>query len=508
MDRRQFLALSVASFSLAACGGGDGAGSGNSSSSSSSSPGDHLPWGELDAQLGGELLRPGAAAYENQRQVYNTRYSARPLAVIRCHSPGDVQASIAFARQHGLQLVPRCGGHGYAGYSASEGGLVLDLSPLNSIQLEGEIAHIGGGAKLVDIYDQLSTLGVCIPAGSCTSVGIGGLAQGGGIGIVDRAYGLTCDTLVAAQVVLADGSLVECSADQHPELFWALRGGGGGNFGVVTRFSFQTHTTTDITTLEAYFDFANFVAVMAAWQAWPDSLPDSIWAQVIPAWGTGAVSPQLYLRAFCLGSQVDLAPHWQQFLAAAGAQPLWSSQSTNSYRSTMLGGCEPLPAACHLQSYHPAGRAGRSAFAASSDFVDQALDEAGLLVLRQAILDSRDQGNPGMMIMDLMRGAISRLAPGDTAFVHRAALFSIEYYSPFAPGTANSRIDQAQLWANGMRQILAPWSSGGAYVNYIDPLIEDWEQAYYGANYPRLQQVKASYDPEGFFRIPQGVKAV
>lgn len=502
MDRRQFLVVSLTSAALTACGGG----SGGNSTSSSSSVADQ--WTALDDQLAGSVIRPSNSQYASLSLVYNSRYDdITPEAVVRCASAQDVQKVLAFAQANKLALVPRSGGHGYAGYSATEG-IVLDLHGMNAITVADGTATIGAGAKLVDVYDQLTAQGVAIPLGSCLSVGIGGLTQGGGIGIVDRAYGLTCDNLLSAEVVLADGRIVQCDASNHPELFWALRGGGGGNFGVVTQFTFKTHPTSDITTLEADFAFSDFVAVMTAWQSWPDSLPNHIWAQIIPSWNAPAFAPRLYLRAFCVGSQEEMSSHWQQFLAAAKCTPLWMSQSTNSYRATMLGNCATNTAACHIVGYDPAGRAPRNAFAASSDFFHEPITEAGLLVLKQAILDSQIAGNYGMMIMDLMRGAIDEFAPDETAFIHRGALFSVEYYTYFAAGTANAMVDKAQAWVNSFRQTMQPWSSGGAYVNYIDPLLTNWAQAYYGANYPRLQQAKATYDPAGFFKLPQGVQAL
>jgi FAD/FMN-containing dehydrogenase len=502
MDRRQFLVVSLTSAALTACGGGGS----SANDSSSSSLADR--WLVLDEQLAGSVIRPDSTQYASLKPAYNSRFdNITPEAVVRCASAQDVQKVLVFARDNKLALVPRSGGHAYAGYSSSEG-IVLDLKDMSGITVGEGTATIGAGAKMVDIYDQLTAKGVSIPLGSCLSVGIAGLTLGGGIGIVDRAYGLTCDNLLSAEVVLADGRIVQCDANNHPELFWALRGGGGGNFGVVTRFTFKTHAISDITTLEADFDFKDFEAVMKAWQAWPDSLPNNIWAQIIPSWGSPSIAPRLYLRAFCIGSKMEMNTHWQQFLAATKVAPLWMSQSTNSYRATMLGNCATNTAACHIVGYDPAGRAQRNAFAASSDFFNEPIPDAGLLVLKQAILDSQLAGNYGMMIMDLMRGAIDDFAPDETAFIHRGALFSVEYYTYFSQTTANATVDKAQVWLNGFRQTMQPWSSGGAYVNYIDPLITHWAQAYYGANYPRLRQVKGTYDPTGFFNIPQGVKAI
>lgn len=506
MDRRKFLGVASASIVLTACGGGSG-GSDNKPDPDTGGP-TQLEWLNFNEKISGTVTRQGTGNYEQISKVFNSRYDAiKPAAVVSCNNVQDIQETLVFAKAHDLPLVPRSGGHGYAGYSTTPG-LVIDLSPMSNITIGDGTATIGAGAKLIDIYDQLTAEGVAIPAGSCPTVGIGGLAQGGGIGIVDRAYGLTCDNLLSAQVVLADGSVVTCDAENEPDLFWALRGGGGGNFGIVTQFTFKTHSSdSDITTLEATFDFDEFVAVMNAWQAWPETLPNNIWAQVIPGWNSNSAPPQLYVRAFCIGSQEDMAPHWQTFLESAQVEPTWFNQTTTSYRNTMLGACGnfTIPE-CHVRGYTPEGKVSRGGFAASSDFFPAKLSDAGLLAMKQAILDSAEENNFGMIIMDLMHGVIDDVAPDETAFIHRGVLFSAEYYSWYPLGTANATIDKAQVWANSFRQVMEPWTSGGAYVNYIDPLIEDWAEAYYGDNYPRLQQIKATYDPTWFFKIPQGVR--
>lgn len=504
MDRRKFLGMASASVLFTACGGG-GSGGGNTDPDTGPT---QLEWLNFAEEIAGTVIRPGTSNYDQIRRVFNSRYDAiKPAAIIRCNNTQDIQRSLAFAKLHELPLVPRSGGHGYAGYSTTPG-VVIDLSSMSNISIGEGTATIGAGAKLVDIYDQLTAEGVAIPAGSCPTVGIGGLTQGGGIGIVDRAYGLTCDNLLSAKIVLADGSVVTCNEENEPDLFWALRGGGGGNFGIVTEFTFKTHSSeSDITTLEAYFDFDDFVDVMSAWQAWPETLPNNIWAQIIPGWGAPSSKPSLYLRVFAITDQEGLAPYWEDFLEAADVTPTWTNQVTNSYRDTMLGTCGSFTIPeCHVQGYTPQGKISRNAFAASSDFFHEPVSEAGLLALKQAILDSQVDGNYGMMILDLMRGVIDEIAADKTAFIHRGALFSAEYYTWYPVGTANATVDKAQTWVNSFRDVMEPWSSGGAYVNYIDPLIENWAEAYYGDNYTRLQQVKATYDPDWFFKIPQGVR--
>jgi FAD/FMN-containing dehydrogenase len=277
MERRRFLELSLGTLVLTGCGNGGSGSTVNSnssaissaaSSSSSSVSATSLEWQALAKKLTGTLILPTDKNYNNARVVYNSRFDhIKPQAIVQCATAEDVIAALTSAKTLNIPVVPRGGSHGYAGYSTTTG-MVIDVSPMNSISLGVGTATIGAGARLVDVYDQLTVQGVAIPAGSCESVGIAGLTMGGGIGIVDRAYGLTCDNLLTADVVLADGTFVTCSSTHEADLFWALRGGGGGNFGIVTSFTFKTHTTSDITLLEAYFPFNDFEKVMAAWQAW------------------------------------------------------------------------------------------------------------------------------------------------------------------------------------------------------------------------------------------------
>lgn len=497
MDRRRFLGLTIGSLVVAGCGGGGSGGNsgGGAVASSSSSVAASPELQALASQMTGKLIKPSDADYTSARLVFNTRFdSILPQAVARCANEADVIAVLAHAQKYNVPITPRSGGHGYAGYSTTTG-IVIDVSPMNSITLGTGTATIGAGAKLVDVYDQLTAKGVAIPTGSCTSVGIAGITQGGGIGIVDRAYGLTCDNLLSVDIVTADGKKITCSDALEPDLFWALRGGGGGNFGVVTSFTFKTHPTSDITTLEAYFDFNDLEKVMAIWQTLPVTLPDNIWAQAIISWMDS--NPIIQIRGFCVGSQADAAPHWNKFLADVQSTPVSPATSTTaSYRQTMLGNCGNAPAACRTGQ--------RNGFAASSDFFDTVVPVEGIRALKKFIFDGRAT-NRGMIILDLMGGAIDNFQPTDTAFIHRNAIFSAEYYTYFI-GATTAVIDDAQVWEHSFRTLMKPWSSGLAYVNYIDPLITDWKTAYYGENYVRLSQVKAKYDPNWLFKMPQGIQ--
>lgn len=504
MDRRHFIAAagSATALGLGGCGGGGG--------SSSPPPPPPPPagpdWAALAGMLQGSVLLPGAAGFALAAPVFNMIFDATvPQALVRCASANDVALALAFARNNNLALTARSGGHGYTGDSTTTG-MVIDVGPMDAVVIGSSTATIGAGAKLVDIYDQLASQGVCIPSGSCPTIGIAGITLGGGIGVVDRAYGLTCDNLASAQLVLADGSVVTCDASTHPDLFWALRGGGGGNFGIVTAMTFNTFATSDVTTFSAQFAWIDAAKVFAAWQAWPQALPDTIWAGlVLGTTGSASAMPVIEVSGLCIGTPADFAPHWAQFLAAAGATPTVQSSVAKTFHAAILASCGSRSIAqCHLASETADGRVNRGAFVASSDFFDTTLPSDGI----QAMLGQMESLQPGgnvLVIMDLMGGAIARVAPDATAFVHRNAVFSAQYYISSASIVSAAQVTQAQDVVSGLRTAMAPWSSGEAYQNYLDPRLANWPQAYYGANYARLQQVKTAYDPTRVFKPAQGV---
>jgi len=500
MDRRRFLELSggASAALLAGCGGGSG-----STPSPPAPPGQAGPnWASLSAALGGELLRPGDTAYAAASLLANMRFDGtKPAAIIKCKSVEDVRAGLAFVRSNQLAVTPRCGGHSWAGTSTTTG-VVLNVTPMNAIEVYANgTAKVGAGARLAEVYDKLIAHGVCIPSGTCLTVGIAGITLGGGIGILDRQFGLTCDNLLAAEVVTADGRLLNCDASTEPDLFWALRGGGGGNFGVAMSFTFKTHRIEDITVARADFRFQDFAAMFDAWQRWPQSLPDNVWAQIYIQFGSGGAS--CTVTAYCLGTSGFLQPYWNAFLAATGVAGTDMSTAISQlpYRDVAWSMCAGIPLnQCSLSGYSPEGRKTRYDEVLSSDFFNDLLPAAGIAALNQSVKDAMAAGISGSYIFDHMGGAIGRVATDATAFVHRKALFSVEY------ATWQSRTIYDTTFPNRMRSVMSAWSSGGAYVNYLDPLMKNWQSAYYGGNYARLSIVKKQYDPGRVFNMAQGVE--
>lgn len=469
-----------------------------------------LDWQQLKAGFSGQLLFPADSGFSRFYKAANSRYdSIVPAVIARCAATADVQQVLAFARQFQLPITGRSGGHNYAGYSSTQG-ILLDLALMADIQLEPEAdtAWIGAGAKLGDVYDQLSTQGRSIPAGSCVGVGIAGLTLGGGFGIADRLYGLTCDALLEAEVVTVQGEVLRCNAEINPELFWGLKGGGGGQFAIVTRFKFQTFATTDILSCHAYFALKDALPALYLWQHWSKQLPEAMWSQAALWWsGEPGHEPQLQIRVTSLGQIKLLQTQWVAWLRRLPVQPSEHDVVLHNYREYMLSDCAGLAMSqCKLPHQSEQAKLKRVAMAGSSDFFNQPISKAGLETLLAQVEQRQQQGLSGGILLTLMGGAISSVPADHTAFAHRAAAFSAQYLVSRPVGSAESELQRAALWVNQMRTLMQPYSTGGAYLNYTDALINNWAEAYYGSHYVKLQQLKRHYDPGQLLRFAQGIQ--
>jgi FAD/FMN-containing dehydrogenase len=234
-------------------------------------------WNALQGAIAGNVVLPRSPHYESIRRPFAARFDdVHPQAVVLCENASDVAETLSLAVRLGMHTATRSGGHCFAGRSSSDG-VVIDVTPMNAVSVAGEVATIGAGARLGDVYRSLSEHERTIPAGSCPSVGIAGVTLGGGLGILGRKYGVTSDRLIGAQVVLADGRIVDCDADHDGELFWALRGAGAGNFGVVTSLVFRTIPASSATNFHLTWAYSHAPAVIEAWQRWGPAAPDKLY---------------------------------------------------------------------------------------------------------------------------------------------------------------------------------------------------------------------------------------
>ena len=444
---------------------------------------------ELDRSLRGDVVQRGASGYDAARVVYDTRFDAvKPQAIAFCESLSDVQKTVRWARKHRVHIVPRSGGHSYGGYSTTSG-VIVDVSRLLAVSLAANgHAATGAGARLLGVDTALAGHSRMLPAGTCPTVGIAGLTQGGGIGLSGRKFGLTCDHLLEATVVLADGSAVVANARQHPDLYWALRGGGGGNFGIVTRFVFRTHVVGSVSTYSLEWPWSDAKQVVQAWQAFAPHAPDGLSCVLNVNAVAGGGVPHITSAGQFFGSEQAL----RSLLA-----PLVNAGAPTRFTTTTRTFLEAV-------HYWAGGGSGRSTFGAKSSISTAPLSSAGIDALLHQIEDKRTSGTgSGIVLLDSWGGAINRVPKAATAFAHRNALFSMQYLAYWDAGAAAA---PNLAWLRRCFAALRPHVSPFAYQNYIDPELTNWPHAYYGTNLARLRQVKRRYDPHNVFHFRQSIR--
>ena len=448
---------------------------------------------ELGRLLRGDVIGRGQPWYGRARLLFDTAYdAASPLAIAYCTSADDVARTIAWARRHRIRLAARSGGHSYGGYSTTPG-VILDLSRLSRVTVAGTTAVVGAGARLIDVQAELAAHAVAVPTGSCPSVGISGLTLGGGNGPLSRKWGLAADNVLELELVTAAGRQLVCNAREHSDLYWACRGGGGGNFGVVTRWTFRAHPVRETTVFRVDWPFEQLPAVLAAWQQLVQQAPDGFYSVLAlsSSGGAGSVTAVGQL----LGKDAELAALLGPLLGAG--TPTRAGRREGSHLEAVLewAGCRELQR-CRVG---PGGEVRRVAFAAKSDFVREPLPAEAATVIAAAL-----NAAPGRaeLSLDAYGGAVNRVPKEATAFVHRDALCTLEYV---AYGAGGSVSPAARRWLRDFHAALRPFGSGEAYQNYVDPELPNWQQAYYGANLRRLVAVKRRYDPADVFRFAQSI---
>jgi FAD/FMN-containing dehydrogenase len=438
---------------------------------------------QLRVSLDGELFTAESPGYERVRLPQNSAFDGvRPQVVVLCRSEADVARSIAYAAAAGMRATPRAGGHCFAGRSSSSD-LVLDVSPLDEITMQADgSVWIGAGARLGAVYRSLHAAGRTLPAGCGSTVGIAGLTLGGGIGLLGRSYGLTCDRLRAARIVLADGRTVQCDGDREPELFWALQGAGGGQFGVVTSLRFDTVPEPLMYRIQAEWTPAEPAALVAAWQAWAPSASDELTLDLTLERQRGAAP-----RATLLGASVVSEAKTNLLL-----DDFFSTIASRPARLRTEG---PLPYSALKDGLVDRGRSSaKDPIRIRSEFFSRSMSERATDSV-VALLSGPEGAMHRRLTFTAMDGAYNRPAEDATAFAHRNERFMLEHVG--APDDA---------WVDASWSTAHPEASGRVYPNFPDAALSDPLWAYHAGNGPRLSAIKRLYDPDRFFDFPQAIR--
>jgi FAD/FMN-containing dehydrogenase len=460
-------------------------------------------WEALRRGIDGDVALPGSPAYQAARPPFNARFrNVLPSAIVSCANPQDVAGAISFARRHGLELATRAGGHSFAAHSSTRG-VLIDVTPIRSVTVAGGVATVGAGARLGEVYEALEEHDLTISGGTCPPVGVAGLTLGGGLGILGRMHGVTSDHLVGAEVVLADGRVLRCDDHHEQDLFWALRGAGAGNFGVVTTLVFRAVPAPRTTTnARLAWPYAHAAAVIQAWQQWAPTAPDELAASLkITAGDDADRPPAVDVYAAFHGPPADAARLVEQLVGRVGSDPTAATLTPMTWPRTrtfwaQLG--DPGEPSVPQPSAAPC-------LYARSEFFARPLPAEAVGALLDAFLAGRAAGESRELDFMPWGGAYNRRPPDATAFVHRDQLFQLKHAVVVAPEAPPANRAAASRAATRSWASVHPWGSGRVFQNFADPDLERWPEAYYGPNYPRLVRVKARYDPSNLFRFQQSV---
>jgi len=442
---------------------------------------------DLAPQIRGEVIRPGDGKYDQARRVWNGMIDRRPALIARCVGVADVIAALEYARASGLPTTARGGGHGVSGKSVTDGGVVIDLANMDDVHVDhrSRTARVGAGATWGQVDEETQAFGLAVTGGVDSRTGVAGLTLGGGVGHLARAIGLTVDNLISAEVVLADGQVVVASADNHADLYWALRG-GGGNFGIVTSFEFRLQQIgPQVMTAQAFYPMDQAGVVLASYRDFMLAAPDEVSCYAL----------------FINVPPVEPFPendHGKTTLALVG---MFAGDVDDGERAlaplteigpSMLSVLAPMSYAA-LQSSFDAGAPDGGRYYWKATYLDGLPDE---LI---SLLADRVSPLPGAysnVFVEPMGGAISRVETSATAFAHRDAVFGLGISS----GWAEADQDEAAVeWTRDLYHLVARHSPGGVYPNYVDRDEGDRLDEAWGENRSRLQEIKQRYDPEDVF---------
>jgi FAD binding domain/Berberine and berberine like len=453
--------------------------------------------GSLRAQFGGAVLTAADADYEEARHVWNGVIDRRPAVIARCASAKDVGAAIQFGRQRGLRLSVRGGGHNYGGYAVCDDGLMIDLSGLKQVQVDPASRRVtcGGGTTWGELDAATQAHGLAVTGGFISTTGVAGLTLGGGIGWLSRQAGLSADNLISAQMVTAEGKTVRASADENPELFWALRG-GGGNFGVVTTFEFQLHGVGPMVNLGLFFwTVDQGTEALRFSRDFVRDAPDGVTPFI-----AGLSAPP----APFVPDQYHFARGYALVVAGFGSADE-HARIVEPIRQTVPPSFElvtPMPYTQLQQLFNGAAPWGLLAYEKAL-YLDELSDE--VISVFTDFMPRAASPLSFVPVFDLS-GAYSRVAEDATAF---GGSRSARYVFNIAAGCPTPELFEAdRTWVRSFWDALRPYATGsGSYVNFMAEIEDDRVRAAYGASkYDRLARVKAEYDPQNLFRLNANIK--
>ena len=446
------------------------------------------------ATLRGPVLQPGDPGYDDARAIWNAMIDRRPAMIARCAGTADVVASVNFARENGLPLAVKGGGHNIAGSALCEDGMVIDLSPMRDVHVDprSRLAWVGGGALLSDIDHETQSCGLAVPLGINSTTGAAGLTLGGGFGWLSRMHGLAVDNLVGAEVVTADGRRHWASEEDEPDLFWAIRG-GGGNFGVVTLFQFALHPVgPEVTAGLVVFPAAQAQQVMRHYRDFVDALSDemSVWAVLRQA------PPLPFLAADVHGTPIVALALFSPLAPDAVAPMLEQIRGFGQVLGEHVGA---VPYAAWQKAFDPLLAPGARNYWKSHNFT-RLSDEAIDVVLRYAGAVPTPHCE---IFLGLIGGKANTLPPDATAYPHRDVQFAMNVHGRWIDPADD---DKVVSWAREFFSAAAPHAAGSVYINFLTQDEGTRIREAYGPNYGRLQAIKQRYDPDNLFRFNHNIR--
>ena len=445
-------------------------------------------------RLRGDLLHPGDDGYDEARSVWNDMVDKYPAMIAQCEGTADVMAAVEFAREHGVVLSIKGGGHNFAGTAVCEDGLVIDLSPMNAVQVDPDAqrARVQAGATWADFDHEAQAFGLATTGGLVSTTGVAGLTLGGGQGYLARKHGLTVDNLHSADVVTADGDFVHASAETTEDLFWALRG-GGGNFGVVTAFEFDLHPVgPTVLGGPVFHPYEDAAEALRFYREFTADAPRELACYALVV----RVPPEEPFPEAYRGEPAVA-------FAVCYAGPIEEGEETVSplreFGDPIVDAIQPMPYAGLQQAFDDGSPEGYRWYT-KSHYLDGLSDDA-----IETILEYTDPfpGPLTQVAIEPMGGAIADVDPTATAFPHRDASYSFGIW----PGWADPENDDELIgWARGFHKAMAPYTTDGVYANYLDRDESDRVEAAYGVNYDRLVEIKTEWDTENVFRMNQNIE--